>query len=76
MIEYDLEPKEGMQHELGGASFYVLTRAIWDKAKPRLCVGDRPVPDKLLAAAKAEIKIADEDAIVEQILGAKRRQIK
>jgi hypothetical protein len=76
MIEYDLEPKEGMQHELGGASFYVLTREIWDKAKPRLCVGDRPVPDKLLATAKEEIKIADEDTIVEQILGAKRRQVK
>ena len=76
MIEYNLEPKEGVQHELGGASFYALTREIWDKAKPRLCVGDRPVPDELLAAAREEIKIADEDAIVEQILGAKRRQIK
>lgn len=76
MIEYDLAPMEGMQHELGGASFYVLTREIWDKAKPRLCVGDRPVPDKLLATAKEEIKIADENTIVEQILGAKRRQIK
>jgi hypothetical protein len=76
MIEYGLEPKEGVQHELGGASFYALTREIWDRAKPRLCVGDRPVPDRLLAAATEEIKIADEDAIVEQILGAKRRQIK
>ncbi len=74
MIEYGLEPKEGIQHELGGASFYALTREIWDSAKPRLCVGDRPVPKDLLAEAEAEIKIADEDAIVEKILGAKRRQ--
>lgn len=76
MIEYGLEPKEGVQHELGGASFYALTKEIWDRAKPRLCVGDRPVPQELLAEAEAEIKIADEETIVEQILGAKRRQIK
>lgn len=76
MIEYGLEPKEGLQHELGGASFYALTKRIWDQAKPRLCVGDRPVPAELLAEAEAEIKIADEDTIVEKILGAKRRQIK
>ena len=76
MIEYGLEPKEGIQHELGGASFYALTQEIWHDAKPRLCVGDRPVPPELLAQAEAEIKIADEDAIVEKILGAKRRQLK
>ena len=74
MIEYGLEPKEGIQHELGGASFYALTREIWDSAKSRLCVGDRPVPKDLVAEAEAEIKVADEDAIVEKILGAKRRQ--
>ncbi len=76
MIEYGLEPKEGMQHELGGASFYVLTKKIWQQAKPRLCVGDRPVPEKLMAVARQEIKVADEDAILEKILGAKRRQAK
>jgi len=57
MIEYGLEPKEGMQHELGGASFYVLTKKIWQ-------------------LARQEIKVADEDAILEKILGAKRRQAK
>ncbi len=76
MIEYGLELKEGIQHELGGASFYALTRDIWADAKPRLCVGDRPAPKELLAIAEAEIKIADEDAIVEKILGAKRRQLR
>ncbi len=76
MIEYGLELKEGIQHELGGASFYALTRDIWADAKPRLCVGDRPAPKELLAVAEAEIKIADEAAIVEKILGAKRRQLR
>jgi hypothetical protein len=76
MIEYGLELNETEQHELGGASFYILTREIWDNVKSRLCVGDRPVPQKLLDVAQKEIKIADEQAIVEQILGAKRRQIK
>jgi hypothetical protein len=75
MIEYGLEPREGQQHELGGASFYSLTKEIWNRAKPRLCVGDRPVPKALMAEAEAEIKVADEDAIVEKILGAKRRQV-
>ena len=75
MIEYGLAPKEGMQHELGGASFYVLTGDIWKRGKPRLCVGDRPVPEELMEAAETEIRVADEDAIVERILGAKRRQV-
>ncbi len=76
MIEYGLEPKEDVQHELGGASFYVLTKDIWNSAKPRQCVGDRPVPKELMAKAKEELKVVDEDAIMENILGAKRRQRK
>ena len=76
MIEYGLELNETEQHELGGATFYILTREIWENVKSQLCVGDRPVPQKLLDVAKSEIKIADEKIIVEQILGAKRRKIK
>jgi hypothetical protein len=76
MIEYGLELNEAAQHELGGATFYVLTREIWENAKWRLCVGDRPVPQELLDKAKREIKIASEDDITEKILGAKRRQLK
>jgi len=76
MIEYGLEPKEDAQHELGGASFYVLTRPLWEENKPRLCVGDRPVPRELMDTAEKEIKIADEQVIVEKILGARRRQLK
>ena len=71
MIEYGLQPKEGAQHELGGASFYSLTREIWEAAKPRLCVGDRPVPREYMAVAEAEIRVAAEDAILDKILGAR-----
>jgi hypothetical protein len=76
MIEYNLTPKEDAQHELGGASFYVLTRELWEASKPRLCVGDRPVPPELLRIAEQEIQIANEDTITEQILGAKRRRVR
>jgi len=76
MIEYGLDLNEAEQHELGGATFYVLTKKIWEDVKWRLCVGDRPAPEALLEKARQEIKIADEDSIMEQILGAKRRQIK
>jgi hypothetical protein len=73
MIEYGLELNEVGQHELGGATFYVLTRELWERSKPRLCVGDRPVPQELIDQAERDIIIADEQTIVEQILGAKRR---
>jgi hypothetical protein len=33
------------------------------------------VPQELTSIAEKEIKIADEDTITEQILGAKRRQV-
>lgn len=71
MIEYGLEPKKGAQHELGGASFYSLTRGIWEAAKPRLCVGDRPVPTEYMAVAEAGIRVAAEAAILDKILGAR-----
>jgi hypothetical protein len=70
MLEYGLEPRQGIQHELGGASFYVLTKDIWERSKPHLCVGDRPVPEELMAVAKKEVKVPTERAIQEQILGA------
>lgn len=74
MIEYNLVPKEDAQHELGGASFYVLTKELWEDSKARLCSGGRPVPPQLLSLAEREIKIGDERATREQIVGAKRRQ--
>lgn len=72
MIEYPLE-KTNVPHELGGGDSYRLTRAIYFAAKPRLVVGDRPVPPELLAEAEAEIKFADDDTIRERISGLKGR---
>jgi len=74
MIEYNLVPKESAQHELGGASFYVLTKELWESSKARLCTGSRPVPRSLLSVAKSEIKIADEETTREEIVGVERRQ--
>jgi hypothetical protein len=49
MIEYPLEKKFEVQHELGGAPAWVLTRDTYFKAKSRLVTGTRPVSDELLA---------------------------
>src|SRR3972149_11019320 len=46
MIGYGLE-KTDIQHELGGASSYRLTREVYFDSKPRLGGGDRPGPPKL-----------------------------
>lgn len=72
MIEYGLE-MTNIQHELGGASSYKLTRKLYFDSKPRLVVGDRPVSPDLLAKAQEEILIADEDTIREHIAGLKGR---
>lgn len=72
MTEYSLEPTE-IPHELGGAPSYKLTRALYFKAKSRLVVGDRPVPEDLLDEAKQDIVVADEKMIREKIAGLKGR---
>jgi hypothetical protein len=72
MIEYPLD-KSDIPHELGGGDSYVLTRETYFASKPRLVVGDRPVPQDLMDQAKAEIKFADEEAIRERIAGLKGR---
>jgi hypothetical protein len=72
MIEYPLEATK-IPHELGGGDSYRLTREIYFKAKPRLVVGDRPVPQELMDEATAEIKFADDDTIRERIAGLKGR---
>lgn len=56
MIEYPLDQKFTIQHELGGAPSWVLTRETYFKAKPRLVVGTRPVPDALLATSRPIVK--------------------
>ena len=73
MIEYGLEKQIGVQHELGGATSYLLSRELYFETKPRLVVGDRPVPQDLLDVAMREIIVADEKAISEKIVGVKGR---
>ena len=73
MIEYGLEKQTDVQHELGGATSYRLSRELYFESKPRLVVGDRPVPQDLLDVAMQEIIIADEETIVTKICGVKGR---
>lgn len=73
MIEYGLIEQAGVQHELGGATSYKLTRDLYFETKPRLVAGTRPVPEKLLKQALDDIKVADEKAISEKICGLKGR---
>lgn len=73
MIEYGLIKQEDVQHELGGATSYKLTRDLYFETKPRLVAGTRPVTKALLDKALEEIRIADEDAITEKICGVKGR---
>ncbi len=72
MIEYGLE-ETAIPHELGGAPSYRLSQELYYHTKPRLVVGDRPVPPDLLAVAMREIVVADEDTIAEHICGVKGR---
>ena len=51
MIEYQLEPRFNVQHELGGVPTYVLTRELYFVAKERLVTGTRPVPKELFKTA-------------------------
>ncbi len=55
MIEYKLEKRFNIAHELGGAPSYALTKELFNKARKSLVVGRRPVPAKLLKKACAEI---------------------
>src|SRR5512142_1827704 len=50
-LEYDLEKHPEVQHELGGATMYRLTKEAYFRVKPRLVVGDRPVPKELFDQA-------------------------
>ena len=55
MIEYKLEKRFDIPHELGGVPSWALTRELFDRARSSLVVGRRPVPDELLAKAKEAI---------------------
>jgi hypothetical protein len=55
MIEYKLEKRFDIPHELGGVPSWSLTKEIFEKARTSLVVGRRPVPEHLLTKAKAAI---------------------
>jgi hypothetical protein len=55
MIEYKLEKRFDIPHELGGVPSWALTKELYDKARSSLVVGRRPVPDDLLSKAKEAI---------------------
>jgi hypothetical protein len=55
MIEYQLEERFDTPHELGGVPSYALTRKLFDRARNKLVVGRRPVPDHLMDKAEAVI---------------------
>lgn len=52
MIEYELEYRPEIWHELGGVPTHVLTKALWEKHKPMKCTGRRPVPPEMLEVAR------------------------
>lgn len=55
MIEYQLEKRFETPHELGGVPSYGLTRELFERARSKLVVGRRRVPEELLATAEAAI---------------------
>ena len=55
MIEYKLEKRFHIPHELGGCPSWALTRELFDRARGSLIVGSRPVPAGLLSKAQAGI---------------------
>ena len=55
MIEYKLEQRFHIPHELGGCPSWSLTRPLFEAARGSLVVGRRPVPQELLDKAMAGI---------------------
>ncbi len=73
MIEYPLEKRFDVQHELGGVPSWVLPRETYYNAKPRLVSGRRPVPEDLMRSA-AEITLPEEGVLVRQVAGEKEER--
>lgn len=55
MTEYNLEKKFQIPHELGGVPSWSLTKELYEKAKGKLIVGTRPVPENLMKKAEYAI---------------------
>lgn len=73
MIEYPLEKKFDVQHELGGVPSWVLPKATYLAAKPRLVAGHRPISDELMKSA-AIIVLPEEETVVRQVAGEKEEE--
>jgi hypothetical protein len=71
MIEYGLEKRPQVHHELGGVMSWALTRDLYFEAKDRLVVGQRPVPEDLLETAR-EISVVTEEQLLRQVTGQRR----
>ncbi|MFC2079471.1 hypothetical protein ACFLSZ_05795 [Candidatus Bipolaricaulota bacterium] len=73
MIEYPLEKKFEVQHELGGVPSWVLSKDVYLAAKPRLVAGHRPVSAELMKTAET-IVLPGEETVVRQVAGEKEEQ--
>jgi len=73
MIEYPLEKRFDVQHELGGVPSWVLPKATYLVAKPRLVAGHRPISDELMKSA-ATIVLPEEETVVRQVAGEKEEE--
>ena len=70
MIEYPLEKRFEVQHELGGVPSWVLPKATYMAAKPRLVAGHRPISDESKKLS-ATITLPEEATVVRQVAGEK-----
>jgi hypothetical protein len=72
MIEYGLEKRPQVHHELGGVMSWSLTRDLYFESKDRLVVGERPVPADLMEEAKV-ITPVEEELLIKQVTGRMRQ---
>jgi hypothetical protein len=73
MIEYPLEKRFEVQHELGGVPSWVLPKATYLAAKSRLVAGHRPISDELMRSAETIVLPGDE-TVVRQVAGEKEEE--
>lgn len=75
MIEYKLEKKFHVPHELGGVPTWTLTKELYNAARGNTVSGRRPVPEELLAKAQEGIlPPSDPPKMPPDLLAATRAQ--
>ena len=72
MIEYGLEKRPQVHHELGGVMSWSLTRDLYFESRDRLVVGERPVSKDLIEKA-AVITPVEEETLIRQVTGRIRQ---